>query len=456
MRDFPIYTTAAILTCGLFLTAASRAFHTIQGPQLSSLASLSGGRAPLVPWSRHEPPVPPAPPSPPPTLGKLAAPSAFLNDDAGVLDHFYQSLFRIEKGERDAVTRIVHYGDSPTTADLITGDVRALLQERFGDAGHGFVLIAKPWAWYQHNGVSLSGSGWQMAPASHFESRDGLFGLGGVSFTGAAAARSTIAWDDARQTNFEVWYLRQPGGGTFTFSADSGPVQRVDTAAEEKTPGFATFSVPAGAAQVDLRVEKAPVRLFGVTARTSAPGVIYDSLGLNGASTTVLTRMFNQAHWTDELRHRDPHLLIINYGTNEADFPDFVEKSYEKELREAIRRARAALPDASILVMSPMDRGEKSGGEIQTMATIPRIVEIQKRVAAETDCGFFDTFAAMGGAGTMARWYAAHPRLVSADFIHPYPAGGKIIAEVFVREITTGLDRYKLRQAQTQSRPVTR
>jgi hypothetical protein len=45
----------------------------------------------------------------------------------------------------------------------------------------------------------------------------------------------------------------------------------------------------------------------------------------------------------------------------------------------------------------------------------------------------------------MARWYAAQPRLVSADFIHPYPAGGRKIAETFVRELHAGLDRFKLR-----------
>ena len=81
------------------------------------------------------------------------------------------------------------------------------------------------------------------------------------------------------------------------------------------------------------------------------------------------------------------------------------------------------------------------------MPTIPRIVAMQRRVAAETGCGFFDTYMAMGGEGTMARWYAATPRLVSADFIHPYPAGGKIIANVFAREIDAGLSRFKLLHA---------
>jgi len=93
-----------------------------------------------------------------------------------------------------------------------------------------------------------------------------------------------------------------------------------------------------------------------------------------------------------------------------------------------------------------MDRGQQNGGEIETLPTIPRIVDIQRRVALELHCGFFNTFEAMGGAGTMARWYENHPQLVSADFIHPTPAGARIVATAFVRDLTSGLNRCKLRQ----------
>ena len=147
-------------------------------------------------------------------------------------------------------------------------------------------------------------------------------------------------------------------------------------------------------------MERGVVRVFGITAEGPGPGVVYDSLGLNGASITVLSRMFNEAHWAEELQHRNPALVIVNYGTNEADFAEFVDRQYEKELREALRRIHAALPEASVLVMSPMDRGRRSGpGEIETMPTIPRIVAIQKRVARETGCGFFDTYDGDGRRG---------------------------------------------------------
>ncbi|HXB67471.1 MAG TPA: GDSL-type esterase/lipase family protein [Candidatus Acidoferrales bacterium] len=466
MKGFPIQTALSIAMLALLLAIAQHfapAIHAVEASQLSALLEFTPATTPASPLTRAVETVPESPvvfrpqstlPAVLPAVLPGAFPAALLDDSNHSLDHFLEALCRTENrtlsANQGAVTRIVHYGDSPTTADLITGDVRSLLQKRFGDAGHGFILIAKPWAWYQHNGVALTGSGWQSSPASHFEAHDGMFGLGGVSFTGAGKARSRIVLETGPHSHFEVWFLRQPDGGTLGFSADGKPLGNIDTAADTKSPGFASFDVPGGASDLELHVEQGRVRVFGVSAEKSGTngtgGVVYDSLGLNGASITVLSRMFNAAHWAAELQHRNPQLVIVNYGTNEADFAAFVDKGYEKELREAIRRLRAALPEASILVMGPMDRGHRTGpGEIETMPTIPRIVALQKRVAQETGCGFFDTFAAMGGAGTMARWYAAQPRLVSADFIHPYPAGGKMIAVVFTKEIGLALNRYKRR-----------
>jgi lysophospholipase L1-like esterase len=457
MRAFPVQTALSIAMLALLLAIAQHvapAIHAVAPSQLRALLEFTPERTPASPLARPIEAVPELPVlhRPPTTL-----PAVLLDDTNHGLDHFLEALWRTESRAPGSVTRIVHYGDSPTTADLITGDVRSLLQKRFGDAGHGFILVAKPWAWYQHSGVALTGSGWQSSAASHFEAHDGMFGLGGVSFMGTGKARSRIALETGPHSHFEVWFLRQPDGGTLAFSADGKPLGNIPTSGDTKEPGFASFDVPAGASELELHVPQGSVRVFGVSAEKSGTGVVYDSLGLNGASITVLSRMFNAAHWAAELQHRNPQLVIVNYGTNEADFAAFVDKGYEKELREAIRRLRAALPEASILVMGPMDRGYRTGpGEIETMPTIPRIVTLQKRVAQETGCGFFDTFAAMGGAGTMARWYAAQPRLVSADFIHPYPTGGKMIAVVFTKEIGLALNRYKLRHAAKSPTAISR
>ena len=91
-----------------------------------------------------------------------------------------------------------------------------------------------------------------------------------------------------------------------------------------------------------------------------------------------------------------------------------------------------------------MDRGERDpNGKIITAPTLPRLVEIQQRVAAETGCAFFNTFQAMGGEGTMARWYESQPRLVSADFMHPLPAGARKVGVLLDQSLETAYRRYQ-------------
>jgi lysophospholipase L1-like esterase len=205
----------------------------------------------------------------------------------------------------------------------------------------------------------------------------------------------------------------------------------------------ASVALPAGTKLVQLRVSGGTVQVFGVVFSRGSRGLTYDSLGLNGASTTVMSRAFSPENWSQALQHRNPDLVIINYGTNESSFPAYVDKQYEGELRRAIARVRAALPETSILVMSPMDRGTNvDGGGIVTMPAIPRIVAIQKRVAAELGCGFFDTYDAMGGNGTMAKWYEGQPRLVAADLIHPSPQGARIVAKSLTGQLFIGYERY--------------
>jgi lysophospholipase L1-like esterase len=435
MRAFPLRTALTLATFALILAAADRL--TLQSAAV--IVEFTPELTPLLPWRPHA--APEAIVLPP----KLLAVRPTFDDRNGGLDHFYAALWRTERGAPLAITRIVHYGDSPTTADLITGDARQLLQKRFGDAGHGFTLIGKPWAWYGHRGVELSSHGWQMDPGTRWDMRNGLFGLGGVVFSGRTGAYSRVTLRDPNQSRLEVWFLRQPDGGSISISSGDRPIGSISTDAPARAAGFARFELPPGTGTLDFTAEGS-VRLFGITLEKRRTGVVYDSLGLNGASVSVPALIFNESHWAEQLRHRNPDLLVLNYGTNESGFPGFLTSGYEQELREAIRRVRAALPDASILVMSPMDRGQNNGGEIETLPTIPRIVNIQRRIAAELHCGFFNTFEAMGGAGTMARWYASQPQLVSADFIHPTPAGARIVATAFVRELTSGLNRYKLHQ----------
>ena len=91
--------------------------------------------------------------------------------------------------------------------------MRSSFQNKFGDAGHGFVLIAKPWAWYKHRGVDIDGSGWEAAPANVTKGSDGAFGLGAVSFRGKPGASSRIRVHDGSYNAAEFAYQFETDGG---------------------------------------------------------------------------------------------------------------------------------------------------------------------------------------------------------------------------------------------------
>src|SRR4051794_7562993 len=116
MNRFPLHTGLAIAALALLLAAARLVAPVIQGPgsaQFKAIVDFAPERVPLSPLSRHPEPASIAPVP----RGKTPAASPLLVDASGALDHFFRALWRTEKREPAAVTRIVHYGDSPTTAD---------------------------------------------------------------------------------------------------------------------------------------------------------------------------------------------------------------------------------------------------------------------------------------------------------------------------------------------------
>src|SRR6185369_16193839 len=116
--------------------------------------------------------------------------SGSVVDPDRALDAFYEKLALTDAKKPGAITRISHYGDSPITNDGLTAPTRRLLQQRFGDAGHGFILLDRPWAWYGHQAITFSsGGGWNDDTLMNPMVTDGAFGLGGVNIRAYGAGK---------------------------------------------------------------------------------------------------------------------------------------------------------------------------------------------------------------------------------------------------------------------------
>ena len=386
--------------------------------------------------------------------------SVSLQDYGCGMNHFYAALERTEQKEPGAITRISHFGDSPISGDLISGEARTLLQNKFGDSGHGFVLISKPWDFYYHENVSMEGDGWKVTSPILPGGGGGAVGLGGASFTAASSsAYSEIhtmkKGEGSAVGRFDIYYRSKPHGGSFLAYVDKEEAKVFSTQADANASSVVSISVEDGGHKLKISPKgDGAVTLYGVALERTEPGVVYDTLGMLGGTVHHMT-LFHEDTWVQDLQNRKPDLVILNFGTNESNYGHLAFSEYLHSYAVVIGRIRTALPGVSILIMSPMDRGARNDdGDIVTIPSIPLLVAAQQRVARTEAVAFYDTFAAMGGMGTMARWYDEHPRLVTGDFTHPTYTGAEQLGTMLVNALLKGFDEYKKDQGAPPCAPA--
>jgi len=366
----------------------------------------------------------------------------------GALDPFYAALLAVERREPGAIARVTYFGDSIVASDFVTGTLRRRLQKRFGDAGHGFMLMANAWPGYFHNDVvRFAAPGWTVSRVVGPFSRDGLYGLGGVSFRSegpgvfsrfATTQSGTFGRGVSR---FVLDYLKQPNGGSIGVKIDGRDVATLDTRAEAPRSALERWNVPDGPHELEVRALGANVRAFGVWMERDEPGVVLDAIGIQGCRIRFLDQT-DDAHFAEQLRLRDPALTVFEYGMNESEDGELYPlDQYEQTMKAVLVQVKAALPRAACLLVGPLDRAEKKGDGFRSRPVIPKLAAIQRKVAGEVGCGYWDTLGAMGGFGSMAIWYQRG--LGGADLAHPSSAGAEVLGNWVYLALMEGYEAYK-------------
>ena len=336
--------------------------------------------------------------------------------------------------------RLSFWGASHVAGEYLTGELRRILQDRGGDAGHGFVMPAAPWKGYRGTDINLCTQGTWM---SDYDRRpggrgDGRLGIGGVSVE--AATPESVGWVQTTKTNphgravsrFEVLYYRQPGGGAVDLVVDDTPAVRVYTAGDTG-PGVAVLHVPDGPHRLTVSpAGDGPVRLFGVNMERDQPGVVIDAMGVSGRTASSWLR------WDTELMaaflaRRTPDLAVLAYGTNEANDPRMTEAVYRDTLRSVLGRMRGLLPGTACVLIGPSDRGKKISGTVHAIwGPTAMVARVQREVGPDYGCATWDVQAATGGPGSVFRWRLLEPTLMAGDLIHFSGEGYKELARRFL------------------------
>lgn len=349
---------------------------------------------------------------------------------------FFEQLFRHQQEEPAEPLRILHYGDSHTASDDWTGSIRALLQNRFGDGGSGYSLAGRPFRGYRRYDMKAGASKRWKSEGLLTKGTDGLDGMGGVSINTTYPGEYVTLEADCQR--LEVFYLQQPDGGRLELTDNGEAIATIDTDGPVE-PGYYSIDTAPGQHQFRLvTVDHAPVRLIGWVAE-KGKGITYETLGINGAQASLQFK-WDEALQASNIARRNPALIVLAYGTNEAGAPDWTRESYQEMFALLLQRLRQAAPTSSILVLGPPDRWHRVRGKWQPMARIDMIVEAQREATVANGCAFLDLREKMGGSGAMKQWVMAG--LAQPDYVHFTGSGYRRLGSILFEDLMYNYERY--------------
>jgi hypothetical protein len=387
-----------------------------------------------------------------PPAVKEEKPKISIDDASGEsLAKFFDKLMRVENKEAGQIARILYYGDSIVGSDFVSGMLRRKLQDRFGDAGHGYAILANAWKGFFHIDVNrTAAASWTRSTCVGPYAEDGLYGLGCATFItphkGIWAEFGTAdigEWKWGRNVSrFELEYLKQPGGGSLRVSVDGGEGETISTSAEATAVAYHAVQVADGPHK--LRVESVgdgPVRVFGIRMERDVPGVTLSALGITGARARFLDKQ-DDAHFATVLGAAKPDLVVLAFGSNEiADGHQYPIEDYDKTLQAVMEQIERALPDASFMLVGPPDMASKDASQGHASPYVPVMVAAQKRIAAARGWAFWNQYQVMGGGGSMWSWVQSG--LGNQDLVHPTGHGGAILGRWQYHALVDAYERHK-------------
>ncbi|MDO7851344.1 GDSL-type esterase/lipase family protein [Hymenobacter convexus] len=410
-----------------------------------------GAVAALAPPPPNGPAVPAAPGTGPrATPDTVAAPTAApaapqppaLANLPG-LDRFVAALRQTKA--TGSKTRIAYFGDSMIEGDLLTGDLRNLLQTQFGGTGVGFVPINSVSAdfretihqtfspdWYELNMVSdqrpgtaplgIAGQVFLPRVISNYDSTHIVSDTSWVDFRAGQRFAPLRRFAQAR-----LFY--GPGGARDQVLATTDG--RLVSHALPGTAALNELVLKPGVPARRLRLAFAthgPRPVYGVSFE-GAQGVTLDNFSFRGNGGMSLNRIpFEQLAAFGKML--DYQLVILHYGVNVAQTGLTDYRFYEQAMTRVVDRMQRAFPHASILIVGMSDKSARVDGEFVTDPTVPLLLAAQQRLARRTHVAFWNLFAAMGGQNSMTNWVEQAPPLARNDYTHINSLGGQRMARL--------------------------
>jgi lysophospholipase L1-like esterase len=333
------------------------------------------------------------------------------------------NVLQVEAYQRD----VVIYGDSwVNERNRLTKHLVTHFRQSSGLSGAGFCTLVESNGTADHNMIYLpTYSGWDVSD----QDADSA-GLNISHLSGDSAGLTLNFYVKSDVDVIEVYYLKQPGGGSFSAYGQNALLGTVVTDDVNRSSAKAVFHWSPSVLPKYFRVKISDpnvsgVIITGVNFKTHSEGVRIHKVG-NGGLTARQSVAVDEEIWIDSLEALNPDIFCILLGTNDYA-RNVILAEFKTDIAELVRRVRLAKPAVEIMLMAPGDNGLT--GRIFEIADY-RDVLIE--LCLEEDLKFIDFKEVLGDYAT------ANSLGLYSDEIHPNNAGGALMADAWLSLIIEG------------------
>lgn len=363
-------------------------------------------------------------------------------ENAAYLEPLFKKLYlqRVQGGQK---INIVHIGDSHVLGNYMTREVRERLQRAFGDAGRGLVF---PYKLAGSNGprdyLVETNARWNGASCQRNLSATTPFGVSGFTLQTynpkgelTFRMRDTATSETRLFTKITIFQHKTP----LQFDVevrDDITNQKAQIYIQDEYARSYYFDRPVGQVTIAAKRTNSQQKLLtldGVELENELSGVVFHSIGVNGAKYQDYARAQYFAHQVARLQ---PDLIILSMGTNEAQGrtePGFMYRTI-RDLTESLLEES---PQSLILLTTPADSYLRGKGFNPNMPDMSGII---RKFARERGYAMWDLFNFTGGANSALNWKTSG--LLSSDSVHYSKAGYAAQGKLLYQSLVKGYNEY--------------
>ncbi len=353
--------------------------------------------------------------------------------------NFYGKLEKLmTKGE--GKINIVQIGGSHIQAGTFSGQIRNRLQTFNGEmnAGWGFMFPYRmartnsPYGYY----IRYSGN-WQTCRNVQ-NHKTAELGVGGITATtNSPFTKLTVLLEKENNLDYSFNKIR-----LFCHSEDDNYSVSVDESVLKemvKTEDYIDFTLNQNVDSLTISITKVQDRegeftLYGLVAESAPNGIMYNSIGVNGADVPAFLEC---TLFEKQLALLKPDLVILGLGINDAYGRRFSQRDFENNYENLIRRIRNVAPETAIIFTTNNDsylyrRYVNKNGE--------KVQESMFKMAENLQAGVWDMYSVMGGLNSIVLWENNH--LAQHDKVHFTRDGYLLLGDLFFNALLQDFENY--------------